>query len=479
MKKFKKHIIALLALLTISATGAWAQTETLLTTITNTGENASFRSGSKTFDDIATVTFSGEVYNDNNARGWYRGSNDVTLTVAAASDAYTITRVKFFNDYQDTSAFDEEAPFEAALNTMSVVVNGTDLGRHGVTKIEVYGYSNAPSGPEVTINDTKTEASFDMPQNDVTVTYTLKRDLSVEVGLKVNGKQTWGDDVAKIQVKKQNGEYPTATTLEIVATDLLEDNATIENGNYTLLLQRLNADGETWQDLTLSDAKLTPGTYSITAKAADGTSYVNEAAGKFDIIEGYEVTVAAGEYITYYRDEALTLEETETAAELYTISSVTDKEAVLSSKLTVAPKNTPLLVYNNSNEDKTFLLIPTDAVADNVTAADEFKGTLEATTIPASTTSQDNYALNGKAFVWVKNAIEVGANKCWLQIGEQPAATRANTRSITGNGDTTGVETIDNGQLTIDNYYDLNGRKVAMPNKKGIYIKNGQKVVVK
>ena len=54
-------------------------------------------------------------------------------------------------------------------------------------------------------------------------------------------------------------------------------------------------------------------------------------------------------------------------------------------------------------------------------------------------------------------------------------------------GETTGVETIDlatphslgeNGQLTIDNYYDLQGRRVAQPTK-GLYIVNGRKVVIK
>ena len=157
-----------LALLLTAVTGAWAQTETLLTTITSTAPNNTFTSGSKTFDDIATVTFSGEVYNNNDARGWFRGSNDVTLTVAAASDAYTITRVKFFNDYNYTSAFDEEAPFEAALKDRSAVVNGTDLGRGGVTKIEVYGTAEAP----VTVDwnaSTKT-GTFSMPGSDVVLT---------------------------------------------------------------------------------------------------------------------------------------------------------------------------------------------------------------------------------------------------------------------------------------------------------------------
>ena len=165
-----------------------------------------------------------------------------------------------------------------------------------------------------------------------------------------------------------------------------------------------------------------------------------------------------------------------------TISSVTESEAVLSDAITVAPANTPLLVYNKSQtETLTFLLRPTtDKTPDNVTAATQFVGTLEATTIPASTTGADNYALNGYAFVWVKNAIEVGANKCWLHIASQHAAARAVTRSIVGGNGTTGIDAIEN--VTIDNegWYDLQGRKLqAKPNRKGIYIHNGKKVVVR
>ena len=49
--------------------------------------------------------------------------------------------------------------------------------------------------------------------------------------------------------------------------------------------------------------------------------------------------------------------------------------------------------------------------------------------------------------------------------------------SIDG-GPATRINSIDNGQLTIDNAYDLSGRRVAQPSK-GLYIINGKKVVIK
>ena len=54
---------------------------------------------------------------------------------------------------------------------------------------------------------------------------------------------------------------------------------------------------------------------------------------------------------------------------------------------------------------------------------------------------------------------------------------RTSTLNITGSS---GIAPIDNGELRIDHYYTLDGQKlVGTPTKKGVYIVNGRKVVVK
>ena len=117
--------------------------ETLLTTIMSNA-NTNFKSGSQTFDDIATVTFGYGVSNDGDELGWY-SLFGVTLTVTPV-EGITITRVKFTCDMG--SAFDETAPFEAVLGegdpwfNAFMFVNGNNYGEYGVTKIEVYGYQN-------------------------------------------------------------------------------------------------------------------------------------------------------------------------------------------------------------------------------------------------------------------------------------------------------------------------------------------------
>jgi len=83
-----------LALLLTAASGAWATEPELLVTI-NSNENTSFTSGSKTFDDKVTVTFSNGVYNYGDNDGWFSTETASLLTVTGIN-GYTITSCKFY-----------------------------------------------------------------------------------------------------------------------------------------------------------------------------------------------------------------------------------------------------------------------------------------------------------------------------------------------------------------------------------------------
>ena len=71
----------------------------------------------------------------------------------------------------------------------------------------------------------------------------------------------------------------------------------------------------------------------------------------------------------------------------------------------------------------------------------------------------------------------LNALRAYFQIADANAAP---VLSIDGeDGEATGIRSIENGQLTIDNeYYDLSGRRVVKPTK-GVYIMNGKKVILK
>ncbi len=137
----KTRILSILALLLVAATGAVAQTETLLTTITATAkEQASYSTA-----NVATVSFS---YTERGSSaylanwGWWGYGWSATVT---AAEGYTITKCIFYDDANHT-ATDSETPFvvETTEEDKTPQVNGTPILAYtskGIKKIEVYGYA--------------------------------------------------------------------------------------------------------------------------------------------------------------------------------------------------------------------------------------------------------------------------------------------------------------------------------------------------
>ena len=341
---------------------------------------------------------------------------------------------------------------------------------------------------DVTLVGDKTEATFTMPAADATVEYELVRDMSVQMTTTV-GDGAEGADY-RIRLKKKDDKWEPAdlTVAQVMGKFKVHD--ALENKDLTYYSETGPVDC-TVKIYAIDDnnqlaaqptdyADLEPGRYVAIAVAEDGSNYIGETAQSNVLVlfQGYEVTVPSKEFVTYYKDEPLYADpQTSADAQLYTISSVSGDKAVLSDAITTAPSNTPLLIYNAGNTDQTFLLIPAAAEPNlALTVAPEFIGTTEATTIAASTDTQTNYACNGKAFVYVKGAISADANKAWLEI--PASANGARQLKIVFADATTSIH---NAQFTIDNgdWFDLNGRKIAKPTKKGVYIMNGRKVVVK
>ena len=343
------------------------------------------------------------------------------------------------------------------------VIGGDGSNDNPFTFSTVYDWPN--NCPQELIIGTDGTCSFAMPTNDVTIDYELVRDMTIAVSAEMP---------SRVRIQKDNNVFVAVTASEMLptVTDGIDEQnpATMTSAtDYTLQLQK-EGENNSWTDVT----ELSVGTfrYAVTGVGLyDGVMYTNT----FELFQGYEIDVPAGEYVTFYKDENLYEEDPD--VKLYTISSVSTTAATLSSEIAIAPASTPILVYNGGQEAKTVLLIPTVDAADNVQAATAFKGTLTETTIPASTSTMSNYALNGKQFVWVKEALPVAANKCWLEIPNSANAAPAMTIVF---GEVTGIGVIDKGQRTSGDWYDLNGRKLnGMPTKKGVYINNGRKVVVK
>ena len=313
-----------LALLLTAATGAWAQTETLLTTITATGtEQASYSTA-----NVATVSFSNlpnnsSHYTDN--WGWWGYGFTATVT---AAEGYTITKCIFY-DNDGASATDSTDPFivETEEQEKKPKVNGATFGAFtsaGIKKIEVFGYET-PAEPdvEVTTNaaskqDLFTEASFTMPAFDATVNYTLVRDMQDETNpVAFSGLPSSGNIVVK---KGDDGKYQPAEALTIQLIDPLAaaeaQNIIAADGITVKVLvgaeNELGAiDYDQDNPITLEAflADMKPGYYWIKAEPTDenspydGTVY----SSQFTVVEQYDLTVKPANDFSKGKIDAVTV----------------------------------------------------------------------------------------------------------------------------------------------------------------------------
>ena len=373
--------------------------------------------------------------------------------------------------YRDGTAYDISNPG----------VNGTLINKKNVVRLDI-----EESGLEVTTNaeegeTTFTEATFNMPAFDATAEYELVRDMEYKVNAYVgdNADATYRH---RVELVGNNIYKPKGITnnAQITALFNVVDNIDAENPktlvygtDFTVAIVDKDEN-----EINPAEFNFAPGTYTIKVTGKGDYDGVIDSQNAFKLYLGVDITVPAGELVTYYSDETLYTEEE--YAVIYTITDVSGTEAT-ATELTIVPANTPFLVKNTADERKTFLFIVTDG--DQQLVANYypgFTGTLNATTIDASTADQTNYAFNGKEFVYVKNAIEVAANKAWLNVNTVVPSARITIVF----SDATGVESVElrteNGEFATAAWYDLNGRKLqGMPTKKGVYIMNGRKVVIR
>ena len=118
------------------------------------------------------------------------------------------------------------------------------------------------------------------------------------------------------------------------------------------------------------------------------------------------------------------------------------------------------------------------AKTDEYDTSGTFTGTLVKSVIPA-----DGLFLSDNKFWYSTGKTNVKAFRCWFELGavldkETDFASRV---MLHFEDETTGISTIHNAQSTMHNeVYDLSGRKVSgKPTQRGLYIKNGRKVVIK
>jgi hypothetical protein len=81
---------------------------------------------------------------------------------------------------------------------------------------------------------------------------------------------------------------------------------------------------------------------------------------------------------------------------------------------------------------------------------------------------------------WPSSARSINAFRAYFQLDIPKSLARSFVLNFDGEEDTTGIISTTNFMNSDNSWYDLSGRKLSgRPTKKGIYINNGKKQVIK
>ena len=208
--------------------------------------------------------------------------------------------------------------------------------------------------------------------------------------------------------------------------------------------------------------------------------------GLFRNNSNYEVNISSKGYATFYDSQSAYTLPNGLSAQVVTNAAnnkLTYKTIADGSVSGVIPAGTAVMLVSDSKKSGTYTLEATES-STSYTGANLLRGSDE-----AQMTTGDgyhyklSYGMSGTAwsdvFGWYWGADDGGSfmtegHKAWLVVPKSAAT----TRGFTVDGETTGISTLEVSEEEAV-YYDLQGRRVMNPTVKGVYIKNGKKVMVK
>ena len=347
-----------------------------------------------------------------------------------------------------------------AGSTITVSAQAVDGYTISVTVTET-----AAGGPARTVNveDNNGSWSFTQPDYNVTVTVAYEPIPTYTItGLPVdNTTFTIGD------TQYESGDVTATEGTVITVTPDLGYQITAITATYT------PATGGEPIELTIDDAAGNGKSFTMPAANVTVTCTAEEIVIDPNAIP---VTVPALSFVTYVDDNQDLSLATGDQAQLYTISNVTDTEVQLTDQLTSVPSGHHFLIYNPTDADIIAQLMPSaptsemEGVGSNWFYLDMNDGTIN----PDDYTSYSFYICGGKQFLKAIGAGQLADHRWMLVVTEE--IVRA--RNIVF-GETTNKITATNiKNATKGDVFDLQGRKVKAP-KKGLYIVNGKKAVIK
>ena len=242
------------------------------------------------------------------------------------------------------------------------------------------------------------------------------------------------------------------------------DNIT---GNNNATWKNYADDGVVFQEGTLS-ARVG---YTYTKEGVTSTVYSDTVSVTYtyNFSASLDNIFASGLTFGTYCNTSTTTYKVLDGVKAYIVTGVSDNKVTLA-ETKILPPNTAILLERGEN-----------ATVFNYTAATDADGNLPSgnllkyATEGVSTSGKTYYVLYNEEFVKAVGTIPAG--KCYLDLSGIGAA-RAVYGISHGDGDDTGINNVMLYENGVERWYDLQGRRIEKPTKAGLYIKNGNKVVI-
>jgi len=335
--------------------------------------------------------------------------------------------------------------------------NATYVCKNGASDTKIYNEARAGGeSPELLIN-----------KKGGSLAITIKNLKGANEGLMFTFKTN--QDNNKFSVSTENAS--------ILKSDII-DNGTNSSNKKVFIWKYVMAlnEGATSLTITLNNAS------SENFRVDDLELSTYSGVGSFKITE-------AG-YGTYYSSKAYIMPK---GVKGYTITGNEGTSLVMNEAYAagaVVPAKTALVVEGAANKYYTLVAESTDLTPDN--NKNKLHGSDEAETTYVDGTDVKYYKLsynnegNNLGFYWGSEngaAFTNGAHKAYLALNSETLLSQSRGFSLAdlAHGVTTGINTTVKSATQSNFIYDLNGRRINSLNgaAKGVYIMNGQKVLVK
>lgn len=393
--------------------------------------------------------------------------DNVSVTTYADESNLNYKKVKIFK-ITDCKAgtyiikINSGQPYMAYVGVTYTPKTGTtvDTGTHDpyyANNSNATGYSSGGKADELTFNGIATLTGTNMQSGSTLLTVDGNTYTSIKAARGSTHELTPAEGVTITGVTL----YATSNSAEdaaIITTGAGDTNITTRNNNTTPTSVALTKNGEGKYYFTVSNSSA-----NFQALVVLKITYTTP--------ENIDVAVSSAGYATLYYDKKLAVPTGVTAYK----AAVKDGSTITITPLdgNVIPANTGVILKADQG---TYNFVVTDDEAADVTG----------NILEGSTTATTKTALGGTVYTLGQNSSGVVGLRNYTGETIRPYSAYATTVSASrafypfSDDETTGINAVNTEAKEINDgvYYNLNGQRVTTP-RKGLYIVNGKKVMVK